>query len=179
MRSIRSAVLFGALMLCAACACAGDDDKDEDKGDTWIDPATGFTWQVGRSPEELTWDDAVAYCDDLELGGDDLWRLPNIGELRTLIRGCPATETGGSCQLAADCLSEECESLDCDGCWEEEGPAGGCFAPSELDRVCGSFWSTSQLEGYGLMGYVDFGEAMVTFGSTQTPRYARCLLTPW
>ncbi|MCL4233352.1 MAG: DUF1566 domain-containing protein [Deltaproteobacteria bacterium] len=179
MRNLSRILAVSCLALIAACTCAGDDDEEKDKGDTWTDPATSFTWQVERS-EKLVWDDAVAYCENLELGGADLWRLPNIGELRTLIRGCPATEIGGACRIAADCLSSECESWDCDGCWSDEGGAEGyCFAPPELDHVCGEFWSTSQLEGYGLMGYIYFGDAMVSFGSTEIPRYARCLLTPW
>lgn len=51
---------------------------------TVTDKRTGLIWQqIGRE-QPLSWDQAVGYCDRLELAGRDDWRLPNIKELRSL-----------------------------------------------------------------------------------------------
>jgi formylglycine-generating enzyme required for sulfatase activity len=48
------------------------------------DTQTQLTWQQPAPKDELTWADAAAYCDALELDGSG-WRLPSIGELQTLV----------------------------------------------------------------------------------------------
>ena len=52
-----------------------------DNGDgTVTDNNTELTWQVVPSYEQMTWDEAVEYCDNLELGGYDDWRMPTLKE---------------------------------------------------------------------------------------------------
>ena len=51
-----------------------------------------------RSPEKMNWPKAIDYCRNLNEGGYSNWRLPDIDELRTLIKNCPKTETGGECK---------------------------------------------------------------------------------
>ena len=41
-------------------------------------------WMAASSGENLKWPDAVAYCEGLELGGRDDWRLPSLAELEGL-----------------------------------------------------------------------------------------------
>jgi hypothetical protein len=48
------------------------------------DEYTGLVWQQGYSEATLSFDDAAAYCDALDLGGE-AWRLPSIRELATLV----------------------------------------------------------------------------------------------
>lgn len=48
------------------------------------DNYTGLVWQRGGSDDMLSWDEAVDYCDDLDLNGN-AWRLPSIRELATLV----------------------------------------------------------------------------------------------
>jgi hypothetical protein len=48
------------------------------------DNYTGLVWQQGYSETTLSWNDAVNYCDGLDLGGQS-WRLPSIRELATLV----------------------------------------------------------------------------------------------
>jgi uncharacterized protein DUF1566 len=54
---------------------------------TWstIDHATGLMWQYAEDLTLRDWRDALSYCEGLELGGFDDWRLPSAKELQTLI----------------------------------------------------------------------------------------------
>jgi hypothetical protein len=57
-----------------------------DNGDgTVTDVGTGLMWQKGYSSEEMNWEEALAYCEGLNLGGYTDWRLPNKKELRSLV----------------------------------------------------------------------------------------------
>ena len=60
---------------------------------TITDPNTGLMWQKGTAPGTYTWEQALAYANNLTLAGRSDWRLPNINELHTLVdysRGEPA-----------------------------------------------------------------------------------------
>ena len=48
---------------------------------TWTDPATGIMWTGKDNGEDIDWDQAMAYCRDLNLGGFSDWRLPTMAEL--------------------------------------------------------------------------------------------------
>ncbi|MBM4354188.1 MAG: DUF1566 domain-containing protein [Deltaproteobacteria bacterium] len=145
----------------------------------WLDDATGLQWQdppkeagkcIGGSQYDhgLSWQEAKDYCDGLEWAGHSDWRLPTIGELRTLLRGCPDTEPGGACGVTDDCLTAippECEDPPesdkpecnqfclkkndaCQGCNPESWP-GDWFLDEKL-YVCqqlhgGGHWSTSEV----------------------------------
>jgi hypothetical protein len=41
-------------------------------------------WQKNNSGNSMTWEDALAYCDGLNLGGYMDWRMPTIKELKSL-----------------------------------------------------------------------------------------------
>ena len=51
---------------------------------TVTDNNTGLVWQQGE-PGAKTWGAALSYCEGLNLGGHDDWRLPNAKELRSLV----------------------------------------------------------------------------------------------
>ncbi|MDY0339956.1 MAG: DUF1566 domain-containing protein [Coriobacteriia bacterium] len=53
-----------------------------DNGDeTVVDNVTGLMWQQVPSADGFSWTEAVDYCNDLELGGYDDWRVPSAKEL--------------------------------------------------------------------------------------------------
>jgi len=136
-----------------------DDDEDDDCGDdddsgggVWVDESSGLMWQkTSKCCCDLL--DAYYYCQDLKLEDYNNWRLPSISEFRTLIRGCPATETGGECGVTDDCAyygyddddddygHESCWDSSCRDCTKNEGPADGCYWPSQLNGECDIYWS--------------------------------------
>lgn len=56
------------------------DNRDQ----TVTDQKTGLMWQ-GTEILPRKWEHALAYCEELELGGFDDWRLPTLKELMSLV----------------------------------------------------------------------------------------------
>jgi hypothetical protein len=55
---------------------------------TVTDNLTGLIWEQKTSDNKdysYTWQEALAYCENLSLAGYDNWRLPNIHELHSII----------------------------------------------------------------------------------------------
>jgi hypothetical protein len=112
----------------------------------WFDPVSGLCWQDPPYDLWADWSPAAAYCDGLLSGGlgPGSWYLPTINELRSLIRGCPSTETGGTCGVTESCLDWTCLSDPCRGCPTHDGPGtGGCFWDAAFAGECGIYWSSS------------------------------------
>jgi len=66
---------------------------------TVTDIRSGLMWQqaTGNNGVKMTWKAALAYCENLTLGGYTDWRMPNIKELTSLLdlsRDFPAIDTG-------------------------------------------------------------------------------------
>ena len=130
--SILLIMLTGSCLALSAC----DEESEEESGEnTWTDPASGLTWMNPTESPRKEWYEAEQYCADLEFGGSTDWRLPTIYELRSLVRGCPATQAGGTCNIDEDsCLAFSCwgDSCNCkmDSCGDNhcsyrDGPATG------------------------------------------------------
>ncbi len=63
--------------------------RDNGNG-TITDTKTGLMWQKNHPtfdgvPREMTWAEAIAYCEDLSLAGYTDWRLPNRNELQSIV----------------------------------------------------------------------------------------------
>jgi hypothetical protein len=56
----------------------------QDSDGTWKDAASGLLWTVKDGGSEMSWNQADAYCENLELAGQTDWRLPTLDELKTL-----------------------------------------------------------------------------------------------
>ena len=105
----------------------------------------GNMWS-SRSSYEMEWDDAVSYCNNLTECGYSDWHLPNINELRTLIKNCPGSQTGGSCAVKdPGCLSSDCWSSDC-RCEYKENNGGYYSKLGDDDNVW--LWSSSTLSDF-------------------------------
>jgi len=138
---------------CGQCPQGEHCDKNGKCVTTWVDPDSGLTWQNQPEEDRMSWQDAAGYCRDLSLDGHDDWRLPSLGELRSLIRSCESTESGGTCDATDECLSyAECGV--CKGCAVGRGPAvgagicdstavTGCYYPDDLAGSAARYWSSS------------------------------------
>lgn len=155
-----------------------DDDNDDTSNKTWTDPSSGLTWQVTPYGDYMDWEDAMVYCQNLSLDGGG-WYLPTISELRTLIRGCDSTVTGGSCGVTDECASYDCWSEDCwdkVDCEYEGGPNNGCYWPIELLGYCYHFYSSSTVEEFaGVVWEVDFNTGGVVTTDDVGTKFSRCV----
>ena len=52
---------------------------------TVTDIDTGLMWQQDTAPGTYTWQQALAYCENLTFAGYNDWRLPNVNELLFLV----------------------------------------------------------------------------------------------
>ena len=145
-----------------------DTDTDTEAPDpcsgpgVWLDEgyADAYTswpgtrcWQDPPAPTTMPWDDAVAYCDGLELAGYDDWQLPNVNELRYLGRG--GDWDCNQCGLVHPNHLTEADIEDCEPCLPLFGGPGegGCYWSEELDSAgCDGgdwpwpiYWSASEL----------------------------------
>lgn len=133
-----------------------DTESDETIPDEWgcsddicVDPENGLMWERDSPTNTVTWADADAYCNGFLLGGHADWRLPTINELRSIVRGCEATELGGNCQVSIYCNAMSCANYPCFGCPNFGGPGpGGCYWPDEFggSGLCGwEIWSSTKV----------------------------------
>jgi len=122
--------------------------------------------------------DANDYCEQLDLGGYTDWHVPDIGELRSIIRDCLETEPGSqTCEVQPNgCLKAECDDqAKCDGCTINEGPADGCYWPAEMQGTCGWYWSSTAVTDLDDHAWgVNFSGAVVNDGEIGDTR-VRCV----
>lgn len=148
---------------CGCNSCAGGECQTSSSfscsGGVCCDSATGLEWQETPTDGIMVWNTAKTYCQDLILDGSG-WRLPNISELRSLIRKCGPIETGGACGVkdvcspcgdATACLTISCHTdANCNpsSCTDDGGPTG-CYSPEELSETCSWLsWSSSPSDDY-------------------------------
>ena len=122
------------------------------------DLSTGLMWSAKSL--DLDWSPAVTYCENLIEGGFDDWKMPTINELRTLIRNCEGTVTGGECAVSAECLSSSCLNSSCRSCSSDSSGKYSKF--SETDNL----WSHSIVymgsEDSSFVYIVNFANGAVT-----------------
>lgn len=121
------------------------------------------------------WSDAVNYCKKLNENSYNDWRLPNIDELRTLIKNCSKTETGGECKVSEQngCLADKCSS-----------PATSCYCEM-MDNDDGyystlgdngKFCSSSIPSGHSNdVWYINFDDGKVSYDNKILCSNVRCV----
>jgi len=96
---------------------------------TVLHNTTGLTWQ--RNPvSNMSWQDALNYCEGSTVSGQIDWRLPNIRELQTIVdysKNNPAIDTGiivaGSVTYWSS-TSYTCSASNALGVWFSSGDIG-------------------------------------------------------
>jgi hypothetical protein len=159
--------------------CNADSNSGEwiNRTNTWFDKNTSLCWERQPTNVEREWITAGEHC-------DDGWRLPNIDELISIIRGCRAgnsselqalsicTMTPAGCALNGKCT--DCNN--CGMCTWGGGPDSGnegCYWEPELDGNCDIYLSSSPDPDYTNQGWVvsfNYG-----FTGTDSNGYIRCV----
>jgi len=126
-------------------------------------------WSL-KAENKMSWEEAEAYCKNLNEAGYSDWRLPTVSELRSLIQNCPSTQSGGSCGITDTCLSSSlCKNKACNGCEDNND-----VQYSKLGDK-GFFWSSSLLDGNDNKAwYVDFNYASI-HGHSDKKKQVRCV----
>ena len=105
----------------------GDSDSDSDSdndsdSDTDTDPLNcaggrydeinNLCWQDPEAPGEYTHDEAVDYCEALDLEGHDNWSLPSRDEFVDLLGGCDEDVLNGEIGYCRSCAeSPTCDAM--------------------------------------------------------------------
>lgn len=104
------------------------------QGDVVFDERTCLHWMRTNASQTLSFDPAVEYCENLELGGYSDWRLPTAGEAASLITNCagwPPVEEGFFENLGDNWTSS--------------------VAPGD-DKICGAGLASKLFYTYGKVG---------------------------
>ncbi len=111
------------------------DDPDEEIADENIhEEEVEYMWSDVVVPEEAHFG-AKLYCANLEESGFSDWKLPTIGQLRTLIVNCPDTEIGGRCLVSDDCSMTDICDKNCKGCSADSSGKYSKLGDSETFRT--------------------------------------------
>jgi len=102
--------------------------------DTVTDNYTGLTWQRGRSPSLMSWEEAPAYCAGLTLDGLDGWRVPTLNELASTVNEA----------LVGGAIVESAFPDNPNGCREPQY----WFWAAEASQVGGTAWGLSYCDGF-------------------------------
>lgn len=161
-----------------------DDDADteqatlpecgEGSGTPCYDPESELIWSE-KAENELNWENAKTHCEGKTDGGHNDWHMPNINELRTLIKGCENTICGGACGVVdtveslTSCLEENCWTSECSSC-DESSSSHSKFGDTT------NFWSASTVSDNTERAWrVNFESGSVDNGNKSSEKNVRCV----
>ncbi|MBQ4438025.1 DUF1566 domain-containing protein [bacterium] len=116
------------------------------------------TWSP-LSSGTMNWEEASAYCENLSVCGYTDWRLPNIDELRKLVKNCPKMKAEGECMISENNLLSYMEA-DKAGAWE--GICEGEWGNGCSDGACMCSNSGNHAPGY----FSEFGDGNIELWSS-------------
>ena len=94
-----SLVLMFLILICSSAHAIGPYTVGNR---TVIDQGTGLEWQKNDTAID-TWENELAYCEQLSLNSKTDWRLPNIRELKSLVdysKYYPAVDPSIPCRIS-------------------------------------------------------------------------------
>ncbi len=164
-----------------------------------LDSHTNLCWQDPPSTSQMNWyeatgtadvdynpDGGIDYCGERTWGGHTDWRLPNIDELISLLRGCQDRTTTGDLSLStcemtpAGCVAaDSCVDIkSCGNCYFMLGPGSdGCYWHPDLSGTSSPYWSSSSTNApYSVDAwYVGFNYGYVFSDGKDLGNYVRCI----
>ncbi|MBP5434274.1 DUF1566 domain-containing protein [bacterium] len=134
------------------------------------DSLSGLVWSA-KSHGVMYAHDASSYCLNLSEDGFSGWRLPSIDELRTLIRNCWKTYTGGECRVSLEeCRESSCEDDACAGCSSDLSGKYSKLGDNEI------LWSASAPPDFTDCSWIiDFGDGGIKIDSSYWDFRTRCV----
>jgi len=140
----------------------------------FVDTKSKLVWQRVSINRNMNWESAKKYCENMTLAGYEDWRLPSLSEIRTLIRGCPATEIGSQCRAMDSCPSwDNCRTEVCEGCKDK---SSACYWPKQIEGRCNWYYtSTPDSTKKGDAWNLDFQRALIGTTYTWRKNYVRCV----
>lgn len=127
-----------------------------------------------KSPTALKWNEVGNYCRSQPTEPNRGWFWPSIDDLRSLVKECPATETGGSCTVTNQCYSQDsCFNAPCTSCSYDYDGKYSILGDNEiLISQYGKTIIGSTMGNYG----VDYRTGqMVLINQNSTTGYVRCV----
>lgn len=106
---------------------------------TVVDSATGLTWQQSDGPQKYNWEEALAYCENLELAGQKDWRLPSAKELQSIVDYTRSPTTTGSAAINPVFSTTEVESYYWTSTTHLDGPRPSHAVYIAFGRAMGYF----------------------------------------
>lgn len=152
----------------------------------WFDEESGLLWENPANQSGLTSSEAESYCSQLSTGGFTNWRLPTISELRSLIRNCPATQTGGACGVTDSCNGNApfgtcTQTCNVPACGDGSNPAcfgSGPYRDNSLQGAIGWTWSSTGSCDTNVSTYrwsVNYGTAALDIRPPSSQGDVRCV----
>jgi hypothetical protein len=139
----------------------------------WTDPTYNLQWWR-RSTQRTTLVTARDDCSELVLCGESDWHLATIDELRTLVRGCPASAAQGACGVTDACTSYNCMNDSCDGCGTQ-GDQSGWYCADEAGIVYPGIMMSGTTEASGATWMVNCSTGAISTNSGATFGEGRCV----
>ncbi|MEK7703551.1 MAG: DUF4215 domain-containing protein [Myxococcota bacterium] len=142
----------------------------------YYDAAIDLCWENPQGAANGVQVAAQTYCAALASTSGKAWRVPQISDLRSLVRSCATSALGGACPI--DDVSDSGDSVpSCNGCVTNAGPGvGGCYWPSEMGACADNLWSASVItDQTTYVWVVRFSDALIAPASTTYDNDARCV----
>lgn len=125
-----------------------DADVDDCEGGRY-DQLTGLCWQHPKASETYEWQEAIDYCEGLDLAGHTDWYLPSRDNLVGLMDNCDSDVMIGEFGYCDSCEdSGTCSAMfvsDPDWCWSS--------SPYFSERAWYVHFGNGRVDYYGMLNY--------------------------
>jgi hypothetical protein len=123
----------------------------------------GLMWE--KETQKMIWHDAMAYAENLRLGGYSDWRLPTVDELKEVVRSCGGTSVEYLDKNFNSIVDKNKANSSYQSCYKNKG-----------FRYDSWYWSSASVSGYtDLAWIVYFYYGYVDYSNKDRYSYLRCV----